>query len=210
MEFPPEGPSGTRGRIVSLLRRGGHTVSELANALELTGNAIRAHLTALERDGLVRPTGKRPGVRKPVTIYGLTPEADRLFPRLYGPVLGHVLDAIKERSTQPELDDFIRSVGRRIALEYRPPKGARGPRDPVERAVDILKEFGGLCDSTRNNGTAVLTCSDCPLATVADGRPEVCTLMETVLAEATGVPVRQRCQNAPSPHCRFELDLADT
>jgi predicted ArsR family transcriptional regulator len=44
----------TRGRIVTLLRRSSHTVEELAQALDLTDNAVRAHLATLERDG---PTG---------------------------------------------------------------------------------------------------------------------------------------------------------
>src|SRR5690349_9974995 len=39
----------TRGRILSVLRRGGVTVNELADATGLTDNAVRAQLTALER-----------------------------------------------------------------------------------------------------------------------------------------------------------------
>ena len=53
----------TRGRIIALLRPSSRTVNELAEALELTDNAVRAHLTALERDGLVRQSGidQQPG-----------------------------------------------------------------------------------------------------------------------------------------------------
>ncbi|MDF3017510.1 MAG: putative transcriptional regulator [Thermomicrobiales bacterium] len=47
----------TRGRMVTLLRRSGRTVEELARALGLTDNGIRAHLAALERDGIVRQRG---------------------------------------------------------------------------------------------------------------------------------------------------------
>ncbi len=42
----------TRGQIVGLLRRGVGTVEELASELEVTDNAVRAHLATLERDGL--------------------------------------------------------------------------------------------------------------------------------------------------------------
>src|SRR3712207_8581849 len=56
----------TRGQIVALLRRGTRTVEELAAALGLTDNAVRAHLAALERDGLVRQAGPPgPGARPP-------------------------------------------------------------------------------------------------------------------------------------------------
>ena len=44
----------TRGKIITLLRRASRTVDELAQALDLTDNAVRAQLAALERDGLVQ------------------------------------------------------------------------------------------------------------------------------------------------------------
>src|SRR5690348_15768357 len=39
----------TRDKILTLLRRASRTVEELAQALDLTDNAVRAHLTVLER-----------------------------------------------------------------------------------------------------------------------------------------------------------------
>src|SRR5437762_8200738 len=44
----------TRGRILALLRSENHTVNELATALDLTDNAVRAHLLSLERDEIGR------------------------------------------------------------------------------------------------------------------------------------------------------------
>src|SRR5207253_7380278 len=49
----------TRGRVAALLRCEGRTVEELAQALDLTDNAVRAHLAILERDDLVRQAGVR-------------------------------------------------------------------------------------------------------------------------------------------------------
>jgi predicted ArsR family transcriptional regulator len=47
----------TRGQIVTLLRRAGLTVDELAQEVGLTNNGVRAHLATLERDGIVRQSG---------------------------------------------------------------------------------------------------------------------------------------------------------
>jgi predicted ArsR family transcriptional regulator len=44
----------TRGRMVTLLKRSGRTVEDLARVLGLTDNGIRAHLAVHERDGIVR------------------------------------------------------------------------------------------------------------------------------------------------------------
>jgi predicted ArsR family transcriptional regulator len=72
----------TRGRIISLLRQGSCTVSDLAAELGLSDNAVRTHLDRLERDGLAHASGTRPGTRKPKITYQLTAEAERLFPKM--------------------------------------------------------------------------------------------------------------------------------
>src|SRR5215475_6812104 len=66
----------TRGKILELLRTRECTVNDLARALRLTDNAVRAHLASLERDRLVTQAGMRPGIRKPHTTYALGPEAE--------------------------------------------------------------------------------------------------------------------------------------
>jgi len=72
--------AGTRGRIITLLRRSSRTVDELAQALGLTHTAVRAHLAALERDGMVQQHSERRGSRKPSSVYDLAPAAEYLFP----------------------------------------------------------------------------------------------------------------------------------
>jgi predicted ArsR family transcriptional regulator len=51
----------TRGKILVLLQTGNQTVKHLADALNLTDNAVRAHLISLERDGLVQQRGHPSG-----------------------------------------------------------------------------------------------------------------------------------------------------
>src|SRR4028119_133852 len=84
----------TRGRIIGLLRSSERTVNELAEALTVTDNAGRAHVSTLERDGLVQQSGVRPGLRKPHASSELTAEAEQLFPKAYAPVLTQVLDVL--------------------------------------------------------------------------------------------------------------------
>src|SRR6266581_530224 len=98
----------TRGRIVMLLRRASRTVDELAKALNLTDNAVRAHLATLERDGIVRQGGVRRGSRKPSSIYDLAPEAEQLFPKAYDPVLQHLLEVLGERIPADEMETLLR------------------------------------------------------------------------------------------------------
>src|SRR5215467_12194918 len=77
----------TRGRILQQLRAREETVNELAATLQLTDNAVRAHLLSLERDGLVQQTGIQPGFRRPHALYGLTSQSEQIFPKAYGALL---------------------------------------------------------------------------------------------------------------------------
>ena len=82
----------SRGRIVTLLRTGGLTADDIATKLRLTHSAIRVQITAMERDGVVRKVGKRPGATRPSHVYELTPEVEQLLSKAYIPVLTHLVE----------------------------------------------------------------------------------------------------------------------
>ena len=86
--------------------------------MELTDNAVRSHLTSLERGGLIQQLGTRPGFRKPHILYTLTGEVEYPFPTAYGPLLRHVLAVIGKRLPLPELRASLREVGRMAAKEH--------------------------------------------------------------------------------------------
>src|SRR6266571_5973039 len=140
--------SSTRGRIIMLLRRGSRTVDELAVALSLTDNAVRAHLATLERDGFVQQRGARRGSGKPAYVYSLSPEAEQLFPKAYGPVLHELLGVLREEMTTEEVDALMRTTGRRIASQWNIPPGPIQVR--LRAAVEILNELGGLAELEEN------------------------------------------------------------
>ena len=193
----------TRGQVVTLLRRGRRTVDELAQALGLTDNAVRAHLAALERDGLARQGGVRRGVGKPAYAYDLTPEAERLFPKAYGALLHELLDVLAERLPPDALADALREVGHRVAVGHAAAQGTL--RERVGHAVALLGELGGLAEVEEREGGFVIRGCSCPLAAAVAGHPEACLLAETLLTDVVGVPVRQVCDQGPPPSCRFEV-----
>src|SRR6187455_2655988 len=112
----------TRGQFVTILRSSACTVDELATRLELTDNAVRAHLATLERDGLVRQSGLRRGPRKPHFTYALTEDADKLFPKAYDALLNQLIAVLKHRLEPAEIEDVLREVGRAVAVDVAPGK----------------------------------------------------------------------------------------
>ena len=200
----------TRGRMVTLLRRSRRTIAELARALGLTDNGVRAHLAILERDGVVRQRGsvrRSSGGGKPAYVYELTSEAEDLFPKAYAPVLGRLLDVLAERLGLEESEALLRSVGRRLVEGKTVPPDITRAR--LEAAADVLNELGGLAELEEQDGTLIIRGHGCPLAAVTPDHPEVCRLAEALVAEVAGVPVHERCDRSERPRCCFEVASAN-
>ena len=199
----------TRGRLVTLLRRMGFTVDELARELGLTNNGVRAHLATLERDGIVRQSGvvrRESGGGKPAYLYELTPEAEDLFPKAYEPALRRLLDILSERLGSEESEVLLKSVGRRLAEEHS--TRADGAHARLEAAVEVLNELGGLAELEEHDGGFIIRGYSCPLAGVTLDHPEVCRMAETLIAELAGVPVHEHCDRGERPRCCFEIASA--
>jgi predicted ArsR family transcriptional regulator len=178
-------------------------VDELAQALDLTDNAVRAHLATLERDGIVQESGMRRGSRKPSSVYDLAPAAEQLFPKAYDPVLQQLLDVLSEHIAADEVETLLREVGRRIAGRWKVPSGELRVRLGV--AVEAFNELGGMAELEACNGHFCIRSYSCPLAAVVPGHPAVCRLSETLLTELIGVSVQAHCDYGGIPRCCFTV-----
>jgi predicted ArsR family transcriptional regulator len=194
----------TRGQIVTLLRSAPCTVEELAGKLNLTDNAVRAHLSTLERDGLVRQSGLRRALRKPHFTYVLTEEADKLFPKAYDALLNQLIAVLKTRLEPAEIEDVLREVGRALAADASTGQ-TLSLESRVQTALKVLEAIGGAAEVEQQGDKLVIVSSGCPLAAAVSMHPEVCRLAETLVAEIVKVPVEERCDRTGRPKCRFEL-----
>jgi predicted ArsR family transcriptional regulator len=200
------GAESTARRILRLLRRGAMTVDELAAALDLTGNAVRAHLTALERDEAVEQSGTRRGVTKPAVVYSTTATSERLESRLYIPLLTQVVRLLAERMRPDELRRFMRDAGRLLAEGIARPRGKLRRR--VQAASALLNELGAATEVTRRDGRFVIRGHGCPLAEVTQPYAAGCEAVEAFLAEVIGSDVVVCCDREERPRCCFEIPIS--
>lgn len=198
----------TRGRVIAQLRRGPSAVEELARGLSLTDNAIRAHLTTLERDGLVRQAGTRrgPGAGKPAVIYELSPDAEARLSRAYAPVLAALLEELTGRITPAQTEALLLDVGQRLGSAAPRRTGTLAER--VRDAVALLNELGGDASAEFDSAGIRIRGCGCPLSVAVARRPEACRAVEGLLSEVIGVPVVQCCEHGPRPRCCFTIPTA--
>lgn len=197
----------TRGRIVTLLRNSKRTVNDLSEELDLSDNAVRAHLSTLERDGIVMPGGTIKGFRKPHAVFQLTDEARHIFPKSYDSLFNRLLDVLKLRMPQASLSAIFHDVGAMVAGAR--PKFATTTIDArVDEALNALAGLGGAAIAVKENGHILIKSESCPFADAVTEHPEVCKIAESMIGEIVGKPVTETCDRTAAPKCRFEIELS--
>ena len=196
----------TRGRVLDLIRKGVSTVDELSVQLELTDNAVRAHLATLERDRLVEQHGLQRGPRKPHFSYRLTAEAEQLFPKAYHALLSRLLAVLKLRLEPRQLQEILREVATVLASGLSAKRNAATAIGKAESAVAVLEELGGSPRIEADGGRLLVRSnSGCPFSEVVNEHPEICRLAEVLLSEITGAEVYEKCERGDAPRCTFEI-----
>lgn len=202
----PVDSASTRGRITAQLRRGAHSVDEIARAVGTTDNAVRSHLSALERDGLVRNTGVRRGrgVGKPAALYALTSEAELMFSRAYPAVLTAVMDTLVAKLDGPHAASMLRDVGMRLAQSLG--GEAKGTlRERVLAAAAALVALGGDVEVTDDGHALMIRGYGCPLGKSVAEHPETCRAVRSMVQHVAGAKAEECCEHGERPQCRFRI-----
>lgn len=192
----------TRGRVVALLRRGECSVEELAQLLGLTDNAVRAQLAQLERDGVVRAAGiRRDGaVGKPATLYAVRRDTSALFSSAYAPLLSSLLIELGERVPPRQLERMLRAAGRRLAPVL---SDTATFHERARAGAGLLTELGADADLVQTREGYEIRGHGCVVADAVASCPATCRAIESLLSEVTHTRVRERCDRANEPRCRF-------
>jgi predicted ArsR family transcriptional regulator len=198
-----------RGRIIGLLRRGERSVEELAAALDVTDNAVRAQLQILEREGLVRQARVRHAgvVGKPPTLYQIAPETEPLLSSAYAPTLRALLEALGERVSPQTLNAIMRDVGARLtAASGTSPNTSKHDLEAGARAAAaVLASLGAEVDVEREGDGWVIRGYACPLAEAVRAQPKTCRAVEALVSNVAGAPAHEHCERGDSVRCRFEI-----
>jgi DeoR family transcriptional regulator, suf operon transcriptional repressor len=196
----------SRGRIVTVLRTGGLTADDIARTLGLTRSAVRLQITAMERDGVVRKVGKRPGTTRPSYVFELTPEVEQLLSKAYIPLLTGLVDVFAEALPADQIEALLRKIG--IGLAQQVTRGKRvsgGLESRAAAASAMMNEHLGAMTRVESNGAIVIRGAGCPLAALTGKHKGVCLAMESLVTAIVGVPVKECCDRDDRPQCCFEM-----
>lgn len=195
-----------RGLLRALLHnKEGLTVESLTGTLNVSRNAVRQHLTALERDGAVAKGPTRASGGRPEQLYVITERGQEQFPRQYSwfseMLMGALTTALGEDGASARLDELGRGVGQRIANDL--------PDDvtPEERVGAAAAAMGGLGYEAKVGAAPdEIEAQNCVFHKLAIKYPQICKFDLALLEHATGRKVEHRaCMARGDAKCCFKF-----
>jgi len=196
----------SRQAVLDLIRRGERTVNTLAASLRISDNAVRVHLVALERDGLIRRSGTvRSGAAgQPAAEYDLTPAGEEVLSTAYPAALAALSEATAARLDVRTRRALFLEAGKRLAAKVAP-KDTGSLQERAESCAALIDSLGGSATVTTGRGHAMVEGAGCPLAAAVRGEPGTCHIIEGLIEAHTGLKAEQQCSHGERPSCRFRL-----
>ncbi|MBD2840069.1 MarR family transcriptional regulator [Pseudomonas sp. JM0905a] len=184
-----------------LYQPGGMSIDELANHLAVTRTAIRQHLAALERDGLILRGETRPTGRRPEQLYLLSPHGRELFPRQYHLLADLLISEVAGLIGHEALTNLMRGLGRKLAAEVE--------QQVVDEAhiAQHMKQAGYEAEIIlRSSGEPEIVAHNCVFHHLAAAHPEVCELDLALIGTLGGGEVdHTECMVRQGHVCRFRI-----
>ncbi len=191
-----------------LKSKSGVTVDELSEALAITRNAVRQHLTALERDGLVQCASTRPSGGRPHQLYVLSDRGKEFFSRHYAWFAELLVESLERESGPDQFRKRLQSLGGGVAMQLLAQNAdLKTPKDKVQRLAGLMQDLGYEAKgSTAPDGTPVIEADNCVFHQLAMKHPEVCDFDLALLGTFTGSKVEhEECMAKGGGVCRFRF-----
>ena len=187
----------------------GLTVEELSKGLGITDNAVRQHLTALERDGMVVKGETQSTGGRPEQLFGLTAAGHELFPRHYSwfaeLLISSLLEEQGTEALRERLEGMGKAVGRQVASRLA---GVKDRAERIRALSGIMRELGYQSGSVdpANEKLPAIEATNCVFHSLAERYPEVCYFDLALMSEIVGSDViHDECMVRGGNVCRFKF-----
>jgi DeoR family transcriptional regulator, suf operon transcriptional repressor len=166
-----------------LLKEGQATALELAQALDISPQAIRRHLKDLDSESLIQYKTVQVAMGRPHHIYELTVKGRDRFPNRYGEFAVSLLDTLAETVGRDQVSSILQKQWERKAREYYSLLGTGSVQDRLSRLVELRRAEGYMAEwypvegSDGSHGNVLrwmFTEHNCAISNVAETFPSVC------------------------------------
>ena len=191
-----------------LRHKSGASVDELATVLGVTRTAVRQHLAALMRDGLVAPGAERPSGGRPQRLVLLTDEGKEAFPRRYSWFAQLLIEAITKEHGAAGLRTRLGRIAAAVVAQFRPSSSnSDSRRKKVEKLAVLMDELGYDARTTKDVESApTIEADNCIFHELARKNPDICHFDVALFSGFTdGAVDLHECMARGGHVCRFRF-----
>jgi predicted ArsR family transcriptional regulator len=172
--------------MVNLLGKDANAI-ELARELGINESAVRRHLDALEREGLVSSRFERSERGRPKKMFSLTADGRGMFPRKSGALLSLVIQTITRRYGEEEVSSLMSVVAKDFA-EKLVTKEIRGDlENRLKQLVQLLDDYGFFVTLSKRGDKYVIEYRNCVFEDVIPQLGKhICSIDEEVTRKVAG------------------------
>jgi DeoR family suf operon transcriptional repressor len=190
-----------------LRRRGPMSVSELADATDVTATAVRQRLSRLMGQGLIQREATRAGRGRPSHRYSLSDKARRQAGTNYADLAIMLWEQIRT-VTDPEVRrGLLQRIAGGMAQLYAGQVQGVTTSDRMESLQRLFAERRVPIEVETNGQSPVLTVLDCPYPELAEKDRGICAVEKMLFAELLASPLRlSQCRLEGHTCCQFETN----
>lgn len=192
--------------------KAGLTVDELAKGLAITRNAVRQHLAALEKAGVVVASETRPSGGRPQQLYVLSDKGFELFPRQYALLAKLLVEAAVQEGGSAGLAQRMKNMGLAAGKQLLAEQPLmKAPAERAHKLITLMKQLGyGAKEVPSAGKTTTIEADNCVFHSLARQHPEICQFDLALMSSFAGRPVdHQTCMARGDNVCRFKLGVED-
>jgi predicted ArsR family transcriptional regulator len=179
----------TRRAIIDLLKRdGAREAGVLAEALGVTGMAVRQHLYALQEERLVDFREESRGVGRPAKLWQLTEAADDLFPDTHAELAADLIAGIRTTFGAEGLSRLVEARRQQQLASYSEAMAdCSTAAARLQRLAELRTAEGYMAAvETDASGALMLVERHCAICTAARSCLQLCAAEQATFAELMG------------------------
>lgn len=180
------------GLLQEIKMRGSATHAELADALDMTGEAVRQHLAVLVDQGLlVSERVARAGRGRPALAYRLTDAGEERFPRFYDALTLTLMRTLGERFGEDGLRAVLADITDRQVAEWQPKLDDKTLEQRIDALRGLYFDEDPFTEVQRDDDGAMLVEHNCPYLAAAVDEPRLCSVTLSTMKRLLGVEVER-------------------
>lgn len=186
----------TQQQLLKLLNKhkDGLTIAELIAMLDISRNAVKQHISVLEKSELITTGLLHKTAGRPTQSYVLTDKGREYFPRKYSWLAGLLMEQIREEKDERGLQKFLDKLGTNISSQYIPHLKKLSLPERLKATASILSELGYEAEVLpgKNKNELRLEVTNCVFQNLVSTCPEICSFDKSLVKSLTGQKLEQQ------------------